>query len=154
MNGEEQLAALVYEARRITEKMDEIMKSIEDLKKTVLKLREKEVSEEDAMVNEEIRDMVVHRSKIISLAPHDIVTIFIRNELDQDITVQVKGNWAETHLGAVDIGSSFTVPSNDVAAYNLSVYRETWLPFSFCEVKANALPSKGAVHIKYLKRFS
>ena len=118
------------------------------------KPKDKTIIEQDALVSKEIRDTAVHRTEIIEIGQFDIVTIWINNELDKDVTVQVKGNFTKTYVNAVNVGNSFTVAANSVEARNLSVYREAWLPFSFCEIVAVQPPTKGAIHVKYLKRSS
>jgi len=133
----------------------ELKKSIASLKEVVvllLKQREKIVVEQDALVAKEIRDLALHRTEIVDIRDSDIVTIFVNNELDKAVNVQVKGNFTPTYVNSVSVGSAFTVEANSVEARNLSVFREAWLPFSFCEIVAKEVPTKGSIYVKYLKR--
>jgi len=131
------------------------LKAINELKSALaelLKPKKKVVIEQDALIAKEIRDTALHRSEIIEIGDFDIITIWVNNELDQPVSVQVKGNFTHSYINAVNIGSAFTVSANSVEARNLSIYREVWLPYSFCEIVAAVAPTKGAIHIKYLKR--
>jgi len=121
---------------------------VEELKKPV----KKTVIEEDALIAYPIRDTLTHRTRMIDIGDFDIITVFVNNELDQDIKVQVKGNFTPTHLNSVGMGVPFSVKAKEVEARNLSIYSVAWMPFSFCELKCDVAPTKGAVHVKYLKR--
>jgi len=150
----------------LSEKIDDLSSQIEEIPKTLDKTKKefssalaelrkpvkKTVIEEDALIGKEIRDTLVHRTKVIDIGDFDIITVFVNNELDQTVTVQAKGNFTPTHVNSVSIGTTFDVAANSVEARNLSVYTTAWMPFSFCELKCATAPTKGAVHVKYLKR--
>jgi len=105
-----------------------------------------------ALSNYALRDTNTHRSDIISLEDYDIATVYIHNETDQDLTCQIYGCEAPDPHTAVKIGPELTVAAGTTGAYNISVYSEGWLPFSFVAFKASTAPTKGYVHIRYLRR--
>jgi hypothetical protein len=153
------LATIQVGVNRIVESIPIIIESVKDVSMSISKLLEeikkpkiKEIVEEEAMIDERIRDTNVHMSRIVELNNFDVVVIFIKNELDQDITVQVKGNIAKTYIDAFNVGDRVIVNKGESRSVAISIYRETWSPYSFCEVVANAVPTNGSVHIKYLKR--
>jgi hypothetical protein len=153
------LATIQVGINRIVESIPIIIESIKDVNNGISKILEeirkpkiKEIVEEEAMIDEKIRDTNVHMSKIVQLNNFDVIVIFIKNELDQDITVNVKGNIAKTYIDAFNVGNSVIVNKGESRSVVVSIYRETWSPYSFCEVTANAVPSNGSVHIKYFKR--
>jgi len=105
-----------------------------------------------ALSNYALRDTNTHRSDIVSLEDYDIATVYVHNETDQDLTCQIYGCEAPDPHTAVKIGPELTVSAGTTGAYNISVYSEGWLPFSFVTFKAATAPTKGYVHIRYLRR--
>ena len=105
-----------------------------------------------ALSNYALRDTSTHRSDIVSLEDYDIATVYIHNETNQDLTCQIYGCEAPDPHTAVKIGPELTVSAGTTGAYNISVYSEGWLPFSFVTFKAATAPTKGYVHIRYLRR--
>lgn len=79
------------------------------------------------------------------------VTVFVENGLDQDVTVQVKGNRVSSTTGAVNVGSSFVVPKGSCDARTLTPDTSGWLPYVFVEVSCSTAPTSGALSV-YLVR--
>ena len=119
--------------------MDRI--TIEDIRKLILEHREIKIVEDL-----EIRDTSTHRSDIANITDYSHATVFIHNELDQDVTIQVKGNWKESYEDAVNIGSSFTVTAGSSGSYGISVSQGNWLPYVFIEITASTAPTTGSIH--------
>jgi len=74
------------------------------------------------------------------------ISIFVENNLDQDVTIQLAGNWKEETDG-VDIGSAFTVPARGKDFKSLSVETCGWLPYIYCKAKCNTAPTSGALTV-------
>jgi len=126
-----------------------------DLKDLIQKLKfeyEWKLVEEEVIHALEIRDTLWYESKLVHLGISDACTVYIVNELDKDLNVQVYGNRTKTTLNAVKIGDLITAPANDITAINLNVYTNVWTPWSFVKIQAVAPPTKGVVHITYLRR--
>ena len=79
------------------------------------------------------------------------VTIFVENGLDQDVTIQVKGNRVKSTSGAINVGSSFTVAKNSNDARTLTPDTSGWLPYIYVELQCSTAPSSGSVTV-YLVR--
>ena len=79
------------------------------------------------------------------------VTIFVENGLDQDVTVQVKGNRVKSTAGAINVGASFTVAANSNDARTLTPDTSGWLPYIYVELQCSTAPSSGSVTV-YLVR--
>jgi len=75
------------------------------------------------------------------------VTIFVENGLDQDVTVQVKGNRVKSTTGAINVGSSFTVAKNSNDARTLTPDTSGWLPYIYVEVQCSVAPASGQLTI-------
>ena len=73
------------------------------------------------------------------------VTVFVDNGLDQDVTVQVKGNRVESTEKAVDVGSSFTVSAGGSGARTLTPDSSGYLPYIYVELSCSTAPSSGSV---------
>jgi len=115
--------------------------TIEDLRRLFLEHREVKILEDL-----EIRDTSTHRSNIANITDYSHAVIFIHNELDQDVTVQVKGHWKESYEDSVNIDSSFTVSAGSSGYYGISVSKGNWLPYIFIEVSASTAPTTGSIH--------
>jgi len=76
-----------------------------------------------------------------------LITVFVDNGLDQDVTIQIKANRVENTSKAVDIGSAFTVSANSTDARSLSVETSGWLPYLFVEVQCSVAPTSGSLSI-------
>jgi len=79
------------------------------------------------------------------------VTIFVENGLDQDVTIQVKGNRVKSTSGAINVGASFTVAKNSNDARTLTPDTSGWLPYIYVELQCTTAPSSGGVTV-YLVR--
>ena len=99
-----------------------------------------------------LRDTLTHETDLAEIGDYDVASIFVRNELDQPVRVTPYGNMHETKMNAVALAGESTVEAGKSEAVNLSVYTGAWLPFSHCTFKADAAPTKGALHITYLLR--
>lgn len=84
-------------------------------------------------------------------ATKSAVTVFVENRLDQDITVQVKGNRIQSTDGAVNIGSSFTVSPSSSNFMTLTPETTGWLPFIYVELKCSTAPTSGDVTAYLIK---
>jgi len=123
------------------------MVTLEELIKAFRKHEEEEIAK-----GLEIRDTSTHRTEISDLTTFNHALIFVHNELDQDLTVQLKGNWTRTYEDAVNIGSSITVSAGESNAVGISVTAGSWFPFVFAELSCSTAPSKGSVWVKVLKK--
>lgn len=110
------------------------------------------MNKNQVMTNLEIRDVNTYTSDITDCNDFSVVTIYIANSLDQLITIQVKGNIEDSKSGAVNIGSTFTVASNDYEARTLEPTDEGWLPYIYFTVVASSKPSSGSVTSTILRR--
>jgi len=119
----------------------------EELVEVLLKYREIEIVR--AL---EIRDTLTHVSEIANVSLYNIQTVSVINELDQPLTVQVKGNWTPTTTHAVDIGASFDVAINTQETRTLTPDTSGWLPFIFVTLTCATAPTKGAVHVRILAK--
>jgi len=150
---------LTFKFIQVMRKVEELLEVLKDQSSklndiiTLLESKyEKRLIEDQVMESYGIRDTNTHYSKFTPLDMFDVATIYVSNELDADIEVTVYGNWTESTMGAVRIGDSFTVPANSVDARNINIYSNVWMPYSFVSVRALTTPTKGVVHIKYIKR--
>lgn len=73
------------------------------------------------------------------------VTIYIINSLDQDVTVQIKGNIEKSTTNAVNVGSSFTVSAGSPDARTLTPDTSGWLPYLYLELTCSTAPSSGSI---------
>jgi len=80
-----------------------------------------------------------------------LITVFIVNKLNQDVTVQVKANRVKSAVDAVNIGSSFTVSANSSDFKSLTVETSGWAPWIYTEVSCSAAPTSGSVTIYRVK---
>jgi len=110
------------------------------------------MNKNQVMSSLEIRDLSTYISNITDCVDFSVVTIYIANSLDQTLTIQVKGNVEDSKSGAVNIGSTFTVASNDYEARTLEPTDEGWLPYIYFTVVASTEPSSGNVTGTILRR--
>jgi len=78
-------------------------------------------------------------------------TIYVVNSLDQDVTIQIKGNRAKSTENSADVGGSFTVPAGKADFRTLVVDQSGVLPFLYLELSCSTPPSSGSVDV-YLIR--
>jgi len=108
--------------------------------------------EEDLFTTYEIRDTKDHFSKVSNIADYDVVSFFVNNELDQPCKIRVLMNWRETTLQGVPLGEEYSVGSGEQQAWTINAMIGAWLPFMFIKAKCDIAPTKGALHVKILKR--
>jgi len=75
------------------------------------------------------------------------ITLYINNQLNQPVTVQVKGNITNSASGLVDIGSSFTVSASTADAKTLSPDTCGFLPYITVSLSCSTAPTSGSVSI-------
>lgn len=108
--------------------------------------------EDQVFDDEEIRDIVAHNSVIGDCRYFNIITIWVENGLDQNVSVQVKGNRVNSVDGAVDIGDAFDVATVDREARTMEPTDEGFLPFIFIEVTAAGVPAAGDLNAYLIKK--
>jgi len=109
--------------------------------------------ETQIFTDEEIRDTNAHNSSIVDCRIYNLVTFFVINDLDQSVTVQVKGNRANTVTGALDVGSSFTVAASDSGAKAIAALVDGVLPYLFAQITAGGVPSLGDLNCYVEKKY-
>ena len=107
---------------------------------------------EERVMHLEIRDTDPHDSDIASCRAHTIITVFVDNDLNQDVSVQVKGNRVNSVTGAVNIGSAFTVAADDRESRTLTPDTSGWLPYIFVTVTASVAPTEDAINVYIIKK--
>ena len=95
--------------------------------------------------------VVIHPFRRLGKELKAPVTVFVENSLDQDVTVQVKANRVKSTTGAVDVGSSFTVPAGSSDARTLTPDTSGWLPYLYVELKCSTAPSSGSVTVHLVR---
>ena len=109
--------------------------------------------ETQIFTDEEIRDTNAHKSSIVDCRIYNLVTFFVINDLNQSVTVQVKGNRANSVTGALDIGSSFTVAASDSGAKAIAALVDGVLPYMFAEITAGVAPGSGDLNCYVEKKY-
>lgn len=102
--------------------------------------------------DEEIRDTNAHNSDIGACSYFNVITVWVENGLDQNVSVQVKGNRVNSVTGAVDIGDAFDVATLDRGARTMKPTVEGFLPFIFVEVTAAGIPASGNLNAYLIKK--
>ena len=108
--------------------------------------------ERQVMEDVEIRDTDPHDSDIADVRNFNIITIFVDNDLNQAVSVQVKGNRVNSITGAVNIGSAFTVAADDTESRTLTPDTSGWLPYIFVTVTASVAPTEDAINVYIIKK--
>lgn len=116
-----------------------------------MEVSSKEMVKEE-IINLTIRDTAAHDSSIVDTTSYSIVTIFVKNGLDQKVDVQAKGNESESTVDAVKIGEVFHVEAEGEKSRSLSWYACGWLPFIFVTVTADQVPTSGNVIVYAIKK--
>lgn len=80
-----------------------------------------------------------------------LISIYIDNGLNQNVTVQIKANREKAHAKAVTVGQSFIVAANSQVAKSMSIQTSGWLPYIMVEVFCNVVPTAGNLTIYRLK---
>jgi len=100
----------------------------------------------------EIRDTALHESEIADVSLYNIQTLSIINELDQAVTIQIKGNWTASKMLAVDIGTAFDVATGNQEARTLTPDTTGWFPFIYVTLRCAVAPTKGAVWVRVIAK--
>jgi len=79
------------------------------------------------------------------------VSVWVINDLDQDVTVQIKGNRVQSTTGGVNIGSSWTVPAGSSDFKTLTPDTCGWAPYLWVELSCSTAPTSGSIDV-YLVR--
>jgi len=79
------------------------------------------------------------------------ITVYVDNELDQDVTVQVKANRVNSYNKSINVGSAFTVSASSQDARSLSVETSGWLPYIMVEVQCSVTPTTGSLTVYRLR---
>ena len=117
-----------------------------------VRLSHTELDETQIFEDEEIRDTNAHNSAVGDCSCFDVITVWVENGLDQDVSVQIKGNRVNSTTGAVDIGAAFTVATVDREARTMEPTDEGFLPFIFIEVTAAVIPTSGNLNAYLIKK--
>lgn len=75
------------------------------------------------------------------------ITLYVINSLDQDVTVQVKGNRIEDTDNVADVGNSFTVSSGSADYQSLVPSQSGITPYVYVELSCSTAPSSGDVTV-------
>ena len=108
--------------------------------------------EKQVFEDEEIRDTNAHNSAVGDCRYFNIITVWVENGLDQNVSVQVKGNRVNSVTGAVDIGTAFDVATVDREARTMEPTDEGFLPYIFIEVTAAGVPTSGNLNAYLIKK--
>jgi len=76
-----------------------------------------------------------------------MIALFVDNDLDQGVDVQVKANRVSSTSDAVTIGTAFTVSATDSDARSLSLEMTGKLPYIYVELKCTTAPTSGSVTV-------
>ena len=109
-------------------------------------------NETQVFEDEEIRDIAAHNSSIGACSYYNVITIWVENGLDQNVSVQVKGNRVNDVAGAVDIGDAFDVATVDREARTMEPVDEGFLPYIFIEVTAAGVPTAGDLNAYLIRK--
>ena len=112
----------------------------------------KDFAKETLVEHQRIRDTKLRKSKVGDCKDYEYIVVWIQNELDQDVSVTVKGNYDKTTLGGTTIASAFTVSANSTKTYVVSVIGTNWLPYIWVEYGCSTAPTEGSLSIYLLKR--
>lgn len=111
-----------------------------------------ESDETQIFEDEEIIDTNAHNSAIGDCSYFNIITIWVENGLNQDVSVQVKGNRVNSTTGAVDIGDAFDVATVDRKARTLEPVNAGFLPYVYIEVTAAGVPTDGNLNAYLIRK--
>jgi len=107
----------------------------------------------------EIRDTTSHtpdtdptKMFIIDCRDFEVITIFVDNNLDQDISVQVMGNRRKSTTKAVTVGTAFTVAADSSDSRTLTPDTSGWLPYIYVTITATVAPTADAVTVYIIKK--
>jgi hypothetical protein len=75
------------------------------------------------------------------------ITIFVDNGLDQDVTIQIKGNRVKDFAKNVNIGSAFLVSKNSTDARTLTPDTSGGVPYITVSLVCSVAPTSGSITI-------
>jgi len=101
--------------------------------------------EEQVFTTYTITDINPHSSSIFNASGYTILSIFVKNNLDQQISVQVKSNRTNSVTGAKTVGTAFDVAASGNEARTIVPENDGWLPYYFITVTAAVIPTSGSV---------
>jgi len=96
------------------------------------------------------RPSALQRTLQAVLAPQ--ISLFVDNNLNQDVSVQVKTNRVQSTLKAVTTGSAFKVPAAGSDARSLSLETSGWLPWIYVELTCATAPTTGSVTVWLVRK--
>jgi len=102
--------------------------------------------------DEVIRDTNAHNSAVGDCRYFNIITVWVKNGLDQNVNVQVKGNRVNSTTGAVNMGTAFDVTTDDEEARTYEPTDEGFLPYIFIEVTAAGVPTSGNLNAYLIRK--
>jgi hypothetical protein len=91
------------------------------------------------------------RAQIFLVEKLRIATLFIINELNQDVTIQVKGNREKTLTNAVNVGSALTVSANSSDSRTLTPDTSGWIPYITVSLSCSVAPTSGLITIYWIR---
>lgn len=104
-------------------------------------------SDKQCFTDQAITDVVSHNSLIFDSVRYKIITFYIANTLDQDITIQVRANRSNSTTGSVTVGSTFTVAATTgIEARTVWVNNDGWLPYYYITAIATVAPTSGSLN--------
>ena len=101
-----------------------------------------------------IRDTSAHNSDILNYNEYTMVTFYVDNDLDKDVSAQVFGNRTESVTKAVSIGSAFNVTAGDAVAKAITSQATGMMPYMFVRVTASSAPTTGNVNVYAICRYT
>ena len=73
------------------------------------------------------------------------VTVYVVNNLNQAVTVQIMGNMVNSTSSSVAIGTSWTVNPGTASAKTLTPDTSGWLPYIYLQLQCSTAPTSGSV---------
>jgi len=95
--------------------------------------------------------LTVEDLRRVLLAVEGMVSLFVDNNLNQSVNVQIKANRASSTSDAVLVGSAFTVSATGSDARSLSLETSGKLPYIYVELKCTTAPTSGSVTVWLIK---
>jgi photosystem II stability/assembly factor-like uncharacterized protein len=113
-----------------------------------------EPTEVCVFTNEAIADALAHNSDIANMKRFKMRTIRVVNTLDQDVTIKIYQNRANSTVGAEDIkGIVFTVAAlTGIETRTLLPETCGWMPFIYAEATAAGIPTLGNLNCYIIGR--
>ena len=104
-------------------------------------------TEQQILTNLAITDDIAHNSSIFNASRNNYITFFIKNTLNQMISVQIMASRTNSVTDAVTVGNPFTVAATiGVEARTKTTENDGYLPYYFIIVTAAVAPASGTVN--------